>query len=79
MQRKFVRENAAVPTNFYSKFREWLDINFPTIIEGTFQEIMDEDSSVDYNTLGSGMQVLEEETIQTSSGYYGDTSPAEEN
>lgn len=74
MQRKFVRENAAVPTNFYTKFREWLDINFPTITEDAWKEIMTEDANVDYISLGSGMQVSQEQIIHESE-YYGDSSP----
>lgn len=63
MQRKFVRENATVPNNFFAKFREWLDFNFPTFTEDIWKEIMAEDANVDYSMVGSGMHVSEEEII----------------
>lgn len=56
IQRKFVRTSESVPaTNFYGAFREWLDATFPVLNDGSWSEILQEDDSVDYSTVGNGM------------------------
>ena len=65
MQRKFVRDSGSPPeTNFYVVFREWLHMNFPTLNEIVWSELLEEDENNDYNILGSGiMQAIGDEVI----------------
>ena len=56
MQRKFVRDGESVPvTNFYGGFREWIGINFPTLNDVTWSQLLEEDRNIDYSMTGSGM------------------------
>lgn len=70
LQRKFVRDSGCIPqTNFYAAFRDWIKINFPTLNDMIWSELLEEDDNIDYNIVGSGIQeeleeVIEEEVIE---------------
>ena len=64
MQRKFVRAIETIPPNFYSKFRDWLNINFEIRNEDTWKVVLEEDLQIDYAIVGSGITVPQEEGHQ---------------
>lgn len=65
IQRKFVRDSECVPaTNFYSSFREWVDVNFPVLNDNLWIDILDEDENIDYGTVGTGKGIQYNETVE---------------
>ena len=44
-----------MPSNFYVAFRDWLDYHYPVRDEGVWNDIMMEDSEIDYESIGNGM------------------------
>lgn len=55
LQRKYIRGNTTVPSNnFYTAFRNWLDEYYSGDVHA-WDVIMDEDSSTNYSTIGSGI------------------------
>lgn len=67
MQRKFARSTDKVPTNFYTKFREWLDANFPVITEEQWDELKEEDLRFQYE--GVSGEPLTEEIVDLDDTY----------
>ena len=57
-----MRDVESVPvTHFYTVFREWININFQTLNDEIWSELVEEDANVDYSVVGNGR--LYEETV----------------
>lgn len=65
-QRKFVRESTDVPSsNFYYGFRKWLDEHYSVINQTVWDQIIAEDSEIDYHNIGNGMLLCPNEVEET--------------
>ncbi len=57
-----MRDSESVPaTNFYVAFREWINVNFPTLNDVVWSGLLEEDENIDYSHVGNGR--IYEETV----------------